>query len=193
MKPNLRTNIPRNFRRLPALVAALLLSLICSAGAAAPTLTTVNTITGQDEDNDTTISYATLAAAANEADSDGGVIQFRVESVSSGTLRKSGTAVTPGSTLLSPGESWVWSPASNANGLLSAFTVRAWDGTSASATAVQVQIQVAAVNDPPVISGTIVTSIDDTATEATASTGFLSGLTISDVEDSSVTVTVRVS
>ena len=57
----------------------------------------------------------------------------------------------PGTTLLGAGESLIWTPATNANGTLNAFTVRAWDGSLASASAVQVQVQVAAVNDAPTL------------------------------------------
>jgi hypothetical protein len=115
----------------------------------APTLTTINTLTGATEDTAFSITYATLAAAANEADADGDTLSFRIESVSTGTLTKNGSAVTAGVTLLSTGEQLVWTPASHANGTLNAFTVRAWDGTAASASPVQVQVSVSAVNDAP--------------------------------------------
>ena len=110
----------------------------------APTLTTVSTLAGGTEDTALTISYETLAAAANEADVDGSAPSFRVEAVSTGTLTKGGTAVTAGTTLLSSGESLEWTPAAHANGTLNAFTVKAWDGTLASASAVQVQVAVTA-------------------------------------------------
>lgn len=116
----------------------------------APTLTTVNTLTGATEDTLFTVSYATLAAAANEADVDGDTLSYRVEAVSTGTLTKGGVAITPGATLLSTGESLVWTPAANAHGTINAFTIRAWDGALASGTAIQVQVSVAAVNDVPV-------------------------------------------
>jgi hypothetical protein len=51
-----------------------------------------------------TISYAALAAAADEADGDGGdTLSFRVEAVSTGTLTKSGVAAVAGTTLLGTG------------------------------------------------------------------------------------------
>ncbi|MCE9591660.1 MAG: tandem-95 repeat protein [Planctomycetes bacterium] len=115
----------------------------------APTLTTISTLAGATEDTPFTITYATLAAAANEADIDSATLSFRVESVSSGTLTKNGIAVTAGSTLLSTGESLVWTPAANANGTLAAFTVKAWDGLAASISAVTVNVAVTAVNDTP--------------------------------------------
>ena len=92
-----------------------------------PTLTTISTLTGATEDTPYTITYAALAAAANEADAEGDAISFRVEAVSTGTLQKGGVNVTPGTTLLSSGESFVWTPATNANGTLNAFTVKAYD------------------------------------------------------------------
>ncbi len=110
----------------------------------APTLTSIGTLTGASEYTPFTISYATLAAAANEADLDGNPLSFRIESVPTGTLTKGGSAITAGSTLLSTGESVVWTPPVGTSGLLSAFTVRAWDGSLASSAAVQVYVNVAA-------------------------------------------------
>jgi hypothetical protein len=99
-----------------------------------------------------TITFDALAAAANEADVDSSVIHFRVEAVSSGTLQKSGSAVLPGATLLSPGQSLVWTPAAGVyGGAVTAFTVKAYDGTLASANPVPVAVSVANVNAPPVI------------------------------------------
>ena len=115
----------------------------------APTLTTVSALAGGVEDQDYTITYTALAAAADEADVDGDPLSFRVEAVISGTLTKGGVPVTPGATLLSVGENLVWHPAANANGTLQAFSVRAWDGQAASAAAVPVSVQVATVNDAP--------------------------------------------
>jgi ankyrin repeat protein len=115
-----------------------------------PTLTAIATLPGATEDTPFVITYATLAAAANEADADGDAISFRIESVTTGTLTKNGLPVAAGSTLLSSGESLVWHSASSANGRLNAFTVRAWDGLAASATTVMVKVDTAAVNDAPV-------------------------------------------
>jgi hypothetical protein len=131
----------------------------------APTLTSISTIAGPNEDTAFTLSYATLAAAANEADVDSSTLSFRVEAVSSGTLTKGGAAVTAGTTLLSTGEQWVWTPASNANGTLAAFTVKAYDGSLASSTAIQVNVNVNAVNDAPTLTSvsTLTSATEDTA------------------------------
>ena len=109
----------------------------------APTLTTVTTLPGATQDTAFTITFATLAAAANEADANGDTLSFRIEAVSSGTLTKGGSAVTPGTTLLATGESLVWTPSQSTSGTLPAFTIKAWDGVLASATPVQVQVTVA--------------------------------------------------
>src|SRR5690606_21312240 len=47
----------------------------------APTLTNVNTLTGAFEDTLFSISYATLAGAADEGDIDSSPVEFRVETV----------------------------------------------------------------------------------------------------------------
>lgn len=116
-----------------------------------PTLTTINALTGATEDSSFTISYATLAAAADEADLDGDTLSFRIEGVSSGTLTKGGVSVTAGSTLISSGDSVSWTPASNANGTIAAFTVKAWDGTATSTSATTVNVTVSSINDAPTL------------------------------------------
>jgi hypothetical protein len=142
----------------------------------APTLTTVSLLPGATEDTSLSITYDTLATAANEADEDGDSLSFRVEAVSSGTLTKGGVAVVAGSTLLGSGETLVWTPAANASGTLNAFTVKAWDGALASATAVQVQVSVTAVNDAPTIS-----DIGDQTIVENGNTGAI-GFTVGDVD-----------
>ena len=91
-------------------------------------MTSVNTLSAAVEDSPFTITYASFAAAANEGDSDGDPISFRVENITTGTLTKDGNPIDPGVTLLSTGESLVWTAAADANGILNAFTVRAYDG-----------------------------------------------------------------
>ncbi|MBX3475491.1 MAG: tandem-95 repeat protein [Planctomycetes bacterium] len=134
-----------------ALASATDVQVNVSVGAAndAPTLTTVSTLTGATEDTQFVIPFATLAAAADEADVDSSPVNFRIESVTSGTLTINSSAVTPGTTILASGDQLEWTPAANANGVLAAFTVRAWDGALASATAVQVSVNVTPVDDPP--------------------------------------------
>lgn len=118
-----------------------------------PTLGSVEALTGAVEDQPYTITYAALAAAADETDVDSpGQLSFRVSAVSSGSLTKNGATISPGSTLLGPGESLVWTPANNANGSIQAFTIVAFDGSLASTTAVPVNIVVAAANDAPTLS-----------------------------------------
>ena len=139
----------------------------------APTLSTIATLTGAVEDSTYPITYAALAAAANEADTEGDALSFRVEAVSTGVLTKNGTAVVAGTTLLGAGESVVWTPAVNANGTLNAFTVKAWDGALASASAIQVKVTVASVNDAPVgTDKTITTPANTDYVFATADFGF---------------------
>ncbi|MBM4036246.1 MAG: hypothetical protein FJ291_31305, partial [Planctomycetes bacterium] len=124
-------------------------SVVVAPSNIPPTLTTVAPLLGGVEDQDYTITYAALAAAANEADPNGDPLSFRVQAVSSGTLTKGGAPVVPGTTLLSAGEDLLWRPALDANGTLQAFTVVAWDGRAPSATPVPVNVEVTPVNDAP--------------------------------------------
>ncbi|MCF7763413.1 MAG: hypothetical protein K9N62_07040, partial [Verrucomicrobia bacterium] len=153
----------------------------------APTLTTVSTLTGGIEDTAFTISYETLAAAANEADVDGNTLSFRIEAVSTGTLTKGGNAVTAGTTLLSAGESLSWTPAANSNGTLNAFTIVAHDGTTVSTGAVQVNVSVTAVNDTPTL--TAITDPTAILEDAGAQTVNLSGIGAGGGESQTLTVT----
>ncbi|BAL00304.1 putative surface layer protein [Oscillibacter valericigenes Sjm18-20] len=143
-----------------------------------PTLTTIGTLTGATEDTAYTISYTGLVAASDAADGDSDPISFRIEAVSSGTLTKDSAAVTAGQTTLASGESLVWTPAANANGDLDAFTVKAYDGTDASNTAVQVKVTVTAVNDnptgTPTVSGTA--AVGETLTASTSGISDADGL-----------------
>ena len=128
-----------------------------------PTLTAISTINGAIEDIYKEISYNDLVVAANEADPDSSNISFQLAAVSSGTLQKSnGTGgwdtVKAGSTLISANEKVQWKGAQDANGELNAFTVKAWDGAQASATTVQVKVNVAAVADVPTL--TVINTIN---------------------------------
>lgn len=114
-----------------------------------PTLTSVATLTTADAGQPFTISYETLAAAANEADPEGASVAFSMTRLSSGSLTKNGLPVVANQTTLAPGETWIWTPAANANGNTRAFTIQASDGIQRSAKAVQVTI---ATNAPPTLS-----------------------------------------
>jgi len=108
----------------------------------APTLTEVDTLKGAIAGQDFTITYRMLTRASDAEDIDGDPFNFRIESVTSGTLKKDGEDVTPGTTLLGPGESLVWQHAPGEDGTLDAFTVTVWDGEFGSATPVQVSVHV---------------------------------------------------
>ncbi len=114
-----------------------------------PTLSTISTLSGATEDTPYTITYESLAVAANESDPDGQSVTFSVQSVPGGTVKKDGQDVIPGMTLLGPGESLEWTPLKDSNGVQGAFYVKAWDGIDGSAMGVLVAVDVAAVNDAP--------------------------------------------
>ncbi|MGY0195696.1 tandem-95 repeat protein [Leptothrix sp. BB-4] len=125
-----------------------------------PTLSTVRSFADFTEDTFGEISFAQLAAAADAADVDGDVLKFRIEAISSGSLQKwTGSAwadVVAGTTIVAQDDKLQWKGAANANGTLNAFTVKAWDGAAASDQAVQVKVNVGAVQDAPTL-----TRVDD--------------------------------
>ncbi|MFO0946524.1 MAG: hypothetical protein U1D30_11335 [Planctomycetota bacterium] len=115
-----------------------------------PTLTSMSTLTGANEDQPRTITFTGLESAGNEADPDGNPLSFRIESVIAGTLTKNGVAVVPGVTIVSSGDSLVWTPPINAFGIVAAFRVVAWDGYLASSSPKQVNVNVTASNNAPI-------------------------------------------
>ena len=127
----------------------------------APTLSVVNNLSGT-EDVARQITFADLILAGDEADIDGTVDGFRVEAISSGTLTLvGGGAVTPGVTIINASTAVEWTPVLNANGVQSAFTVVAVDdGGLVSSPAVQVSVNLAAVNNPPTL--TAITDLSGT-------------------------------
>lgn len=108
-----------------------------------PTLTSISPVTlasGAKTGSPVTISYADLLANANGlADADSDTIHFRIQSIDNGTVLKSGLGVSTGTTYISSGQSFTWTPSSTAIGNTNAFKIAAFDGTSASS-AVQVVI-----------------------------------------------------
>jgi hypothetical protein len=113
------------------------------------TLTSITPLTGATEETAYASDFATLFARSDAADVDSDTISFRIESVNSGTLTRNGGAVTAGTTRLGAGDTWIWTPGANAEGAVTAFTVRAYDGFSTSTTAIPVVIQTAGTPDPP--------------------------------------------
>lgn len=97
-----------------------------------PTLTSFATVVDTvNQNTEVEITFAELTAQGNEADADGTVDAFVVQAVSSGTLKigtnaGSATAYAAGTndTISSTLKAY-WTPASNANGTLNAFTVKA--------------------------------------------------------------------
>ncbi|NJN18352.1 MAG: ExeM/NucH family extracellular endonuclease [Oscillochloris sp.] len=113
----------------------------------APTLTAVDLIGGAAIGEPFTLTYGTLAAAANEQDPDGDPLVFRIEALLDGSLTKDGTAVTPGATSIGAGETLVYTPASSGSAV-AAFRIVAADGSLASAPPVDVRFVVAEVAPP---------------------------------------------
>ncbi len=118
-----------------------------------PTLNSITTLPGGLINTPFTIAYQTLKDASDAADADGNTISFQIESVASGTtLTKNGTSVVASPTLLGSGESLVWQPPTDQTGTgLSAFAVRAFDGTLTSSVDVPVKVAVSLPNNPPVV------------------------------------------
>ncbi|MFZ9519255.1 MAG: hypothetical protein ACO3A4_02155, partial [Silvanigrellaceae bacterium] len=137
-----------------------------------PVVGTVSKITPPAAKNDGTstgywISYAHIKAAVPATDVETANvdnIQYRIESVGSGTLRlgqfQTGPVVTTGKPMLisaggnlsTTASSLNWTPPLNAfNQTFLVMTVRAWDGTDFSAETHEVRIDVTGSNAPPTL------------------------------------------
>ena len=140
----------------------------------------MTTLTGATEDTGKTISFADLQGASNAADSDGTVTAFEVQAVTTGTLTINGSAYNASTNkTIDATKSAVWTPAANAAGsALNAFTVKAKDnGGDVSASAVQVKVDVTAVNDAPVLADTAL-ALSGVAINAATPTGSVGTLVI---------------
>ncbi|MEI6651370.1 MAG: FG-GAP-like repeat-containing protein [Chlorobiaceae bacterium] len=109
------------------------------------------------EDTAVEITVADLLAKGNSADVDGTVDGFVVQHLSSGTLKigSDAASATPynenNHTIDATQHAW-WSPETNGNGTLDAFTIVARDNDGGtSVTAVQATVVVTPVNDAPLI------------------------------------------
>ncbi|MEE4315187.1 MAG: hypothetical protein V2J11_11850, partial [Desulfofustis sp.] len=121
------------------------------------------------EDTQVEVRFTDLSAQGDQADQDGTVTAFVVQSVTSGSLKigvdaASATPFVSGSNdTIDAVNNAYWTPASNDNGTLDAFAVVAQDNSGAvSTTPVTAQVSVTPVNDPPTLTAT---SSDPTFTE----------------------------
>ena len=103
-----------------------------------PILTLVYPFTGAVQDAPFVITYGALYWNSDIGDG----VSFRVESLTSGKLSKDGQPLDYGASLVSPGESVVWTPPSDAVGQVEAFRIVAWDGTHQSSNTVPVYVEV---------------------------------------------------
>ena len=139
-----------------------------------PTLTQFTGVIGTvNEDTQATITLTNLKAQGDEEDVDGTVDAFVIKAVSTGSLligTSAGTATAWAAgtnDTVDATHNAYWTAAANANGTLNAFTAVAKDNSGAvSATAIQAQMSVTAVNDAPMVSTlTAISLIDTTATD----------------------------
>ncbi|MEO1994974.1 MAG: hypothetical protein ABGZ17_06830, partial [Planctomycetaceae bacterium] len=173
----------------------------------APTLTTIAILdntntTGSPtlptEDTELTITYADLLAASNLQDvNPGDSLRFRIESVEAGTtLTKNSAPVTPQVTTLGVGESVVWKAGLNEFGLKNAFKVIGYDGALFSTPPeVQVQVNLAALNDAPVLTSNLTfgsTFTDSTLTISHTDIVTAAGVNLSDADDANSSLSFRI-
>ncbi|NBX18343.1 MAG: hypothetical protein EBR09_13350 [Proteobacteria bacterium] len=118
-----------------------------------PSITGTTPLAGAVEDVPFAISWDTLRANYPYSDDQSGPIKYKISAVSTGSLKMNGSPVVAGTTQMTITDRLEWTPALNANGTLSAFTVTPVDDMGAEAgSPTQVQVIVAAVNDIPVVS-----------------------------------------
>lgn len=116
------------------------LTMLVRGANRAPTLTHITALSTAFAGQPFDITYSTLAGTSNATDFDQDPVQFSVETLGTGTLTLDGTAVTVGQ-LVSAGDTLVWTPAVGRQGNLTAFSMKAFDGTATSATAMPVLVK----------------------------------------------------
>ncbi len=106
-----------------------------------PFLSPIPSLSGATQNTPFTISYADLAPIVTDVNQD--VTTLTIAAIAPGaTLTLNGNPVTPGSVNLAPGDVLVYTPPTDATGLLNAFTLSASDGVSFSnPVPVQVNVQ----------------------------------------------------
>jgi Ca2+-binding RTX toxin-like protein len=119
---------------------------------ASPSLNPSANLPQGTEDTAYNLSWDALTGALEASDPQADALSLRIEQIISGSLSLNGVAVTPGKTLLSKGQSLIWTPPENASGLMDALLVCAFDGVYTSPQG-KIEIAVAAVNDAPMILG----------------------------------------
>ncbi|MFM7628371.1 MAG: IPT/TIG domain-containing protein, partial [Algoriphagus sp.] len=138
-----------------------------------PTLTSIANLGTATRTIANTITYAMLSEAAQnftDADAEDSPLKFRIKSVgTNGTLTKGGVTVGAG-TVLSTGESLVWTPSTTANNVV-VMAVRAFDGDLESAADVSVTMNVQNL-PPPVITSFTPTTAGNGETVVITGTGF---------------------
>ncbi|MEN9810493.1 MAG: hypothetical protein RLZZ488_2060, partial [Pseudomonadota bacterium] len=127
-------------------------------------LTAQDVITGAEEDIPFVLTYEALVQKMKPyvSDVDGPKMVFLVSPVADqtgnapvGTLSKQATVIGLGSAqVVEPGDALTWQPPLHTDGVISAFSVKAFDGTLASNVAAVLQVDVQPINHAP----TIVTS-----------------------------------
>ncbi len=169
-------------------------------GVRLPTLSVISNVTSATEDTEKTISFSDLVGLANEADAmdiygHSGINAFVVKSVNLGTLKigiNSASASvwnTITNATIDSTHFAYWTPAANANGALTAFSVVAKDneGYESALPAIPVNVMVA-VNNAPTATNL---SAAETYTEDTPLN--LTDMVISDVDSAIVTATLTLS
>jgi len=115
---------------------------------AAPTFSKIADLRAATPGEAFEITWEALAAAGNEADAERDHLNFIITGVLSGSATRNGAPVVPGVTRIAPGESVLWTPASNAKGTARALNVVATDGLQTSGKAVRVNV---AINTRPTL------------------------------------------
>ncbi|XHX77981.1 MAG: CHAT domain-containing protein [Stenomitos frigidus ULC029] len=114
-----------------------------------PVLSATSSLSGATKNVPFTISYADLAPGVADVNQD--VTTLTIAAIAPGaTLTLNGNPVIPGSVTLVPGDVLVYTPPTDATGLLNAFTLEANDGVSTSnSVPVQVNVQEVVIIPPP--------------------------------------------
>ncbi len=133
------------------------------------------TVVGK-EDMPITITYEDIISSLEIVDPDGDTITLNIEEIYLGTLTKDSDSIIPGETKIEPGESVVWTPELNQNGVFQLFRIRASDGDLFSINTANIFIELEKVNDASVF-------VSDPDTELLESIEYLYEIEIDDLNE----------
>jgi hypothetical protein len=177
------------------------INITVTAGNTTPTATVASfTVSpGISENGAQIVTYDNLMGYTGAGDADGDLVKFKVVNLNSGSLKINGTTYSTVGAIaaqpqIGPGESFIWYPANNVNGTLSAFNIKLTD-TVADSTAITASVLVGNYNTAPTNNASLLisgTRYPNASVIVITHSALRTGLAVADDTDAATAVTFRV-